>query len=310
MKPKERTRAAQLTGRLSNFDTNVARLPGLYPAGHLDCLVEQLIESRRRIEFIHHIRDAQHHPDRMDPSSDLFDPLRAAVLHHRKGRVDEAYWLVFLAVQFGKHHRDGWLLTKDIYGRLGGSGLWDWASISANPGGFRTWLGANQQALKGRRFSNHRKFESLKAHSAKGTAAVLESYVAWVNPPQTHQDMTKAAHQRVGQNPYDVFDHLYRSMDAVHRFGRLGRFDYLTMLGKLGISPIEPGSAYLWHNASGPLDGARLLFGGATNAKITARALDASLLALDGHLDVGMQSLEDALCNWQKSPSSFISFRG
>jgi hypothetical protein len=34
----------------------------------------------------------------------LFDPLKAAVLHYRRGRVDEAYWLVFLAVHFGKAH--------------------------------------------------------------------------------------------------------------------------------------------------------------------------------------------------------------
>lgn len=99
-------------------------------------------------------------------------------------------------------------------------------------------------------------------------------------------------------------------MDRVHRFGRLGRFDYLTMLGKLGIAPIEPGSAYLWHNATGPLAGARLLFGGATSARLGARTLDARLEELDRHLEVGMQTLEDALCNWQKRPAEFVLFRG
>lgn len=310
MKPKERARATRFRDLLADFDANHTPLPGLRPAGHLDCLAWQLVESRRRIEFIHFIRDAPHHPDRADPMSDLFHPLRAAVLNYQQGRIDEAYWLVFLAVHFGKHIRDGWRLTRDVYGRLGGPGLWDWATISTKPRDFRVWLAANEGALRGRRFSNHRKFESLRANSAKGTAAVIESYVAWVNPPLTHQDMIRATHKRVGQHPHDTFDHLYRSMDTVQRFGRLGRFDYLTMLGKLGIAPIDPGSAYLWHNASGPLSGARLLFGGAADANIRAKSLDASLVELDKHLSVGMQAFEDALCNWQKSPSKFISFRG
>ena len=84
------------------------------------------------------------------------------------------------------------------------------------------------------------------------------------------------------------------------RFGRLGRFDFLTMLGKLGIAPVQPGSAYLWHDASGPLAGAKLLLLGDADAKVPARQLDAQLEDLDKHLKVGMQTLEDALCNWQK----------
>lgn len=54
---------------------------------------------------------------------------------------------------------------------------------------------------------------------------------------------------------------------------------------------------------------ARLLFG---NPKAGAAALDGILVQLDGHLKLrfGMQVLEDALCNWQKSPSKFVPFRG
>jgi hypothetical protein len=92
-------------------------------------------------------------------------------------------------------------------------------------------------------------------------------------------------------------------------FGRLAKFDFLTMLGKLGIAPIEPGSAYL-SGATGPLSGARLLFGGNADAKLNARELDVRLVRLDNYLNVGMQVLEDSLCNWQKSPRKFISFRG
>jgi hypothetical protein len=98
-------------------------------------------------------------------------------------------------------------------------------------------------------------------------------------------------------------------MAVVRRFGRTGRFDYLTMLGKIGIAPIIPGSAYL-AAATGPRRGARLLFGGTTAAALSNRNLEHWLAGLDQELNVGMQVLEDALCNWQKSPDRFRPFRG
>jgi hypothetical protein len=65
--------------------------------------------------------------------------------------------------------------------------------------------------------------------------------------------------------------------------------------------------------ATGPLSGARLLFGGKITAKLGWSDLDAWLVELEADLDVGihgMQVLEDALCNWQKSPKRFKPFRG
>jgi hypothetical protein len=310
MRPSDVNRAATLASVLKGFDQNVRPLPGIHPAGFLDCLVEQLVESLRRIEFVHHVRDNRRlDPSRIDPGSPLFDPLKAAVLHHRMGNINEAYWLVFIATHFGKHATDDWRLARDVYGRLGTGGKWDWATISANPRSFRNWLAVNQSALRGRRFSNHRKYESLKTTSKRGTASVFETYVAWVGPHHSHQSLIREAHQRVGQNPRETFDFLYRSMNSVMGFGRLGKFDYLTMLGKLGIAPIDPGSAYL-SNATGPLSGARLLFDGNANSSTRGRILDSHLVELEAKLNVGMQVLEDALCNWQKSPGIFMSFRG
>jgi hypothetical protein len=98
-------------------------------------------------------------------------------------------------------------------------------------------------------------------------------------------------------------------MTAVKRFGRTARFDYLTMLGKLGLAAIQPGSAYM-QDATGPVTGAQLLFGGSKNSNLKKKDLDQWLIQLDGHLNVGMQVLEDSLCNWQKSPSRFKPFRG
>ena len=124
--------------------------------------------------------------------------------------------------------------------------------------------------------------------------------------------LVQEAQNKVGGDPRKTFDYLYRSMDDVISFGRTARFDYLTMIGKLGLATIEPGSTYM-KDATGPLNGARLLFGGCKTAALSWLDLDAWLVQLEAELNVGMQGmqvLEDALCNWQKSPGHFEPFRG
>lgn len=83
----------------------------------------------------------------------------------------------------------------------------------------------------------------------------------------------------------------------------------LAMLGKLGIAPIDPGSTFL-KGATGPLAGARLLFGGACDANLSERDLEARLVGFGQETGLGAQVLEDAVCNWQKSPSAYVRFRG
>jgi Alpha-glutamyl/putrescinyl thymine pyrophosphorylase clade 3 len=301
-------RALGIDSALARFELEVGLLPGIHDKVSRRVLIEQIVESLRRVEYAHFVRDHKVPPDRADPTSAIFDPIRASVFRMRGGEIDEAFWLVFLSVHFGKHSKEGWRLARDVYGALGGV-PWTWARVSSDPSGFRQWLDAHRVTLKARRFSNHRKYQSLSGSSVTGTGATVASYVQWVAPPRTHSQLLQDAHKKVGQNPHATFDYMYRSMDEVIGFGRLGKFDFLTMLGKLGIAPIDPGSAYLT-GATGPLNGARLLFGGTPSAKFNARDLNARLVQLDAYLNVGMQVLEDSLCNWQKSPRKFVSFRG
>jgi hypothetical protein len=309
LRPSDTSRADALNAKLVTFDAEVEKLLGIESDVPRAVLVEQIIESLRRIEFVHFVRDSKINPHRADPSSHLFDPIRAAAYKIRKGELDEAFWLVFLSTHFGKHVKYGWGLTRAVYGGSNGEN-WTWRRVSGNIDAFRNWLFKNEASLGARyAFSNHRKYQSLSAFSSVGTGAVIASYVKWVSPPRSHMQMIHDLHTKVGQNPREVFDALYKSMNAVMGFGRLGKFDFLTMLGKLGVAPIEPGSAYLV-GATGPLQGARLLFTNSTETPLRPRELDARLVRLDSHLHVGMQVLEDSLCNWQKSPMKFISFRG
>lgn len=52
----------------------------------------------------------------------------------------------------------------------------------------------------------------------------------------------RAINSQKGQEATVVFRELYRSMQSVHGFGRLGKLDFLTMIGKLDLAPIEADS--------------------------------------------------------------------
>jgi hypothetical protein len=81
------------------------------------------------------------------------------------------------------------------------------------------------------------------------------------------------------------------------------------MLSRYGFAPAEAGSAYL-DTATGPKGGMRLLFAGNTKAMVGPAILQEWLNELDVTLQVGMQVLEDSICNWQKSPTLFVHFKG
>ena len=125
----------------------------------------------------------------------MFDPIRAAILHRQNGDLDEAMWITFLAVHFGKNVHGGWRYAREVYGRLGQGDWWDWARASANPDQLRTWLDDNKPFLSrpGAGFSNHRKYESLDGWSTNGTGAILESYIAWVESNGGHKQLITSA---------------------------------------------------------------------------------------------------------------------
>ena len=312
MRPGDSAMYQRLETELLSFDGGQIELPGIHDSAQRASLLDQFLESMRRVKYVSVIGARGLSDRRADPSDRMFDPLKAAILRLRQGSFEEAFWLVFLFVHFGKHARTGYGYSRGVYGRLGESGRWDWASTSVDPPGFRAWLDEHQTELKSKGgFGNHRKYESLDGCSTRGTGAVVESYVRWIDPPRTHQQLMGQACQEAVGGPHEAFDGLYRTMNAVSRFGRTARFDYLSMVGKLGLAPIEPGSTYL-KGSTGPIEGARLLFGGSRTVALSQLDLDEWLVKLEAHLDLGifgMQVLEDALCNWQKSPGSFMPFR-
>lgn len=304
--PEKELRAQELEARLMEFHHEQMPLTGIVHFENMLSFVAQLIDSLQRIEYVHKVRARPISPLRADPKSELFDPIRAAILMAANGQREEAFWLVFLATHCGRNLRTEWVLARELYGAYEDA-PWTWARVSADPKAYSEWLEDNRAFFKGK-FGNHRKYESLK-QGARGTGTVVRTYVEWVKGHDSHEKMIASALVRAKSNPRQAFALLYDSMAVVMSFGRTGRFDYLTMLAKVGLAAIDANSTYM-NEATGPKKGARLLFDGQIDSNTSARALEARVAALEKHLGVGMQVMEDAMCNWQKSPRRYLPFRG
>lgn len=306
MWPAREAKRKSISDALREFSGEEHRLKGIENNNALEVLSMQMVASLRRMDYSNALLARDIAAERANPNSILFDPERAAILHARQGNLDEAAWLIFLSIHFGKHLKFGWKRLQDVYSGLGQQ-TWTWLRVSQEFEAFDEWLQANAERIGGA-FGNHRKYESLDPSSRASTIRVIESYLNWVGPDHSHVTKFGKLVREGGNDPRTLFDHFYNDM-RVHRFGRLGKFDFLALLGRLRFAPIEPGTTYL-KGATGPLRGARLLFANDPEANISVEFLEASLVDLDEFLSVGMQVMEDSLCNWQKSPMRFIHFRG
>ena len=312
MKARDAEEDRRLRQALARLETSGLSLPGIRDGAPRDVLIRQLLESVHRVNYVGAIIERELSQRRANPNDPMFDPIRAAILHARESNIDEAFWLVFLFVHFGKNLRGGWRYLQEIYGRLGEEPHWTWGQVACDPNGFRAWL-ADKKSQIGRNtvpggFGNHRKYESLDAVGPRGTGATIAGYVRWVSEGGGHVALFQAAVDDASGDARVAFNSLFRTMKVV-RFGRTAKFDYLAMVGKIGLAPIEPDAAY-FQNKSGPTLGARLLFAGSKNASVSIRELELLARRLDAGLAVGMQAIEDALCNWQKTPNRFKAFRG
>jgi hypothetical protein len=304
MWPSRSQKLDELDRGLLEFSSADTPLIGITDKVARRTLAQQMIASLRRLDHTAILKDRDIHPDRTNPDIDLFDPERAALWYARNGNLDEAIWLTFLSIHFGKHGKYGWRMVRDIYSGLG-TGRWTWERAAAQPNEFRIWLRANRAGIGGA-FGNHRKYETLNADSGSSTALVIESFVTLCSPSPS--GYFSALVRSTGNDPAKIFDAAYRGL-PIARFGRLAKFDFLALLGRMDLAPVRPGSAYL-RGATGPLRGARLLVDGDANSRRSADDLDRILQRLDQTLNVGMQVMEDSICNWQKSPRKFIHFRG
>lgn len=304
----------EIENNIASFHHKNAPALGVQTPARRETLAQQIVDSLRRTDFVRTISHMPVSAQRCDPGNGLFDPLKASIHYRNNGLFDEAHWIAFLGTHFGKHESQGWKLAAKVYGGLQDQPFWTWARASQDPDGITNWLYANRgyflDQKNNLKFSNHRKYEALNTQSRYHTGEVAASYIRWVLNYGDHRTLINNIQANVGQNPHEVFDGIYSEMTKnVLRFGRLGAFDHVCMIGKLDLAPVEPGSAYIGP-ATGPRRGANLLLLDDVNAKTPARDLDSALADFGQHMGIGMQEVEDSLCNWQKSPDVYKFFKG
>lgn len=300
--------AQRIDAALVAYEAEHGSLPGIRSQAFRDTLIEQIIDSEQRVRYTDRLLAIQLDPTATDPRSDGFHPLKASIIHHRAGDFDEAIWMVYLFVHFGRHLRGGWQYIRDTYGAFGEapSNWWTWERTAEDPIAFRNWLHDHQDDYRRNLggFGNHRKYLSLNAWGGQGTGAAIASYVEWVlSAGGDHRERFESLRRG---SPEETFSEMYDAMKPVVQFGRIARFDYLTMLGKLRLAEVCPPHSYLV-GATGPLMGARLLLRGDPSVG-SARELQEELARLGASTGLSADVLEDSVCNWQKSPGKYLRF--
>lgn len=233
-----------------------------------------------------------------DPSDSDFHPYSAICELARAGNAEEAIWLSFLTIVCGhvRGQENRWESVRCLYGGFG-STRWTWERVRAHPGSLREWMMKRRDDVRRLRFGNHRKYETHDPTKRGSTADIVDSYVKWVEKEGGGSQRWIFEETGRDQTPAAAFDALYRRI-RVTRFGRTAKFDWLCLVGNLGLFPLAPGFCYL-RGASGPVRGARRLFG--SHAWRSVEVLEKKAVSLGRALGVPLEVMEDTLCNWQKT---------
>ncbi|MBK8522469.1 MAG: hypothetical protein IPL54_16980 [Chitinophagaceae bacterium] len=96
--------AKKISEKLTSFE-DINDLPGIVSKASRECLLEQMVDSCRRIKYVTTIAAMNMDQSVTDPTKKTFDPLKAAVWFKQNGNIEEAFWLTFLATHFGKNKK-------------------------------------------------------------------------------------------------------------------------------------------------------------------------------------------------------------
>jgi Alpha-glutamyl/putrescinyl thymine pyrophosphorylase clade 3 len=283
----------ELQKRIAQFQAS-HKLPGLETRESQARFAEKLFNSEKKLRALSMRKFA----GSTDPSRKDFHPLKAIVEHFDAGDRDESIWLAFLVTHFGWGARSARIRDSVslFYGKFG-KGRWDWETICQYPGAVRDWIRATPRKIKHLRFGNHRKYETNNPDSRIGTPAVIRSFSEWVkqtgggSPYQALRTVAK------GRTLEIAFDNAYQEISVI-RFGRTAKFDFLCLLGNLGVLEISPPHCYL-AEGTGPKTGALQMVTGNRNGRFSVE-VENTIRRLRKHLGAPVEAMEDALCNWQK----------
>ncbi|MGH2690058.1 MAG: hypothetical protein ACRDKW_14815 [Actinomycetota bacterium] len=279
------------------LETDVlAALPGLSESGERERFLAALRTAAAHREEEQAIAMDPGEEDQLElPFADSWDPRRAIVQWHRAGDVEEATWLTFLTSYFAAADvGDPWRSVRTVYSGFGEHRI-GWRAVYQDAAAALAPCTNRAKEYEGLSFGNHRKNEPLKADHRYGIEAVVRSYLTLVK--RLGNGSQAQMFTRYNGDPGLKFHKLLVDVTGVLRFGRLGAFDFLTLLGTLGVQPLAPAHLYL-EGSTWPLEGAKRLLGAPDRAK--APELDSRCSAVARELGVSIAVMEEALCTWHK----------
>lgn len=208
-------------------------------------------------------------------------------------------WIIYLATYFGKSKKSNWTLFRRAAFNKKKEFI-KFESISKDKFKYYSYINSFD-FFANANFSNHRKYTKKSISGRKGIIRSVE-YV--LNNISEFSCSTTVS-----------FDTMYKRAFNIPNFGRMATFDFVCMLCKCGMKVEEPLSMYHKHS-TGPLKAIEqilMLAGINSPTKEDQIIFGNELLSwFRSNTEISMiaQVLEDAICNWQKSPSDYNHYFG
>lgn len=208
-------------------------------------------------------------------------------------------WFLYLATYFGKSLGSKWTLFKRA-AFLNAEGIICVEEIIKDKDAYFKYLRSFDFFAESQ-YSNHRKYTKKDLLGEKGFIKSANYFLDNIS--------------QFNFSRQTDFDRVYNLALKIPSFGRMAAFDYVCTLCKCGLNVAEPNSMYLKYS-TGPQAGFKYLLG----------ICGIDLSEIDDIVQTGTeiqewfqenttifivaQVLEDAICNWQKSPKHEIRYFG
>lgn len=273
-------------------------LGGTFNDDVINVLSLQTIDSIRRISIYKTYRKKAEQAEAQNlPYSHTSNPF---TLSQRDSlSLNSKAWYIYLATYFGKSDTSNWKLFNNAVFREDGT-LIDLESILENREEYFDYL-RSFDFFKETKYSNHRKYIAKSLDGDRGVLRSMDYFLDNIN-------------DFACSDPTD-FHLVYKKSHKIPNFARMGAFDFTSSLCKCNLNIKDPESMYL-EGSTGPLKALKdmlKLSGLNKSSKAEQISFGNELLNWfmeNSDIEIAAQVIEDAICNWQKSPNHYERYFG
>ena len=265
----------------------------------IEVLSLQTIDSIRRISIYDTYAEKAKKAEALElPYYDTYNPF---TLSQRDSlNLSSKVWYIYLATYFGKSNKSKWKLFNNAAFRNDKS-LIELSYILENREEYYDYLKSFDFFAEAN-YSNHRKFTKKSMDGKLGVLSSIDFFLDNISQFTFSPDSAE-------------FDLAYKRAMSIPTFARMSAFDFTSSLCKCGLNVDDPISMY-HESSTGPLRALKdLLELSGQDGPSKASQIEFGNNLLDwfiGNSDIKVvaQVVEDAICNWQKSPNQYERYYG